>query len=78
MNISFTQYLQLLPGFLSVIKCDVSFIVLFALLSSIAAGIPAKVISGLQEHDPSLTMKHGKQHLEHDLSLRITCFSFSC
>ncbi|CAJ1930628.1 unnamed protein product [Sphenostylis stenocarpa] len=25
---------------------------------SIAAGIPAKVISGLQEHDPSLTMKH--------------------
>ncbi|KAG4988075.1 hypothetical protein JHK85_031058 [Glycine max] len=24
----------------------------------IAAGIPAKVISGLQEHDPSLTMKH--------------------
>ncbi|XP_020217385.1 serine acetyltransferase 2 isoform X2 [Cajanus cajan] len=25
---------------------------------SIAAGIPAKVITGLQEHDPSLTMKH--------------------
>ncbi|KAL2348676.1 hypothetical protein Fmac_002676 [Flemingia macrophylla] len=25
---------------------------------SIAAGIPAKVICGLQEHDPSLTMKH--------------------
>ncbi|KHN35971.1 Putative serine acetyltransferase 2 [Glycine soja] len=24
----------------------------------IAAGIPAKVISALQEHDPSLTMKH--------------------
>lgn len=42
------------------------------------AGIPAKVIGGQQEHDPSLTMKHGKQALEHASLLRITPNSLFC
>lgn len=39
------------------------------------AGIPAKVLGSLREHDPSLTMKHGKQPLGDALLLRISFLS---